>query len=160
LSVCTGRIRRPFRRDPAGVADRSCDWWIAEAEVTDPRPHVAPLLALDVGEARHRGRPRAEGHRVIRKEATASGKVLRANRRLEFTQPLDRFWIVHALHYEETRWVVNDVASRYPALMVSLTIDTLKTLASLEGLTLTDPEVASLLPLVTATRAMMDQMGD
>jgi len=44
--------------------------------------------------------------------------------------------------------------------MVSLTIDTLKTLASLEGLTLTDPEVASLLPLVTATRAMMDQMGD
>ena len=44
--------------------------------------------------------------------------------------------------------------------MVSLTIDMLKTLASLEGLTLTDPEVASLLPLVTATRAMMDQMGD
>ena len=44
--------------------------------------------------------------------------------------------------------------------MNSMTIDTLKTLASLEGLTLTDQEFASLLPLVAATRAMMDQMRD
>jgi len=44
--------------------------------------------------------------------------------------------------------------------MNPLTIDTLKTLASLEGLTLTDQELASLLPLVAATRAMMDQMRD
>jgi len=44
--------------------------------------------------------------------------------------------------------------------MNPLTIDTLKTLASLEGLTLTDQELASLLPLVAATRAMMEHMRD
>jgi hypothetical protein len=44
--------------------------------------------------------------------------------------------------------------------MNSLTLDTLKTLASLEGLTLTDQELASLLPLVTATRAMTDSLRD
>jgi len=44
--------------------------------------------------------------------------------------------------------------------MDSLTIDTLKTLASLEGMTLTDQELASLLPLIAATRAMMEQMRD
>ena len=44
--------------------------------------------------------------------------------------------------------------------MNPLTIDTLKTLASLEGLTLTDQELTSLLPLVGATRTMMDQMRD
>src|SRR5262249_35737760 len=148
LSVRTGRIRRPFRRDPAGFTDRLRDRSIPEPEVTNPRPHVAPLLALDVAEARHGSRPGAEGDRVIRKETTAGREVLRANRSLEFTQPLDRFWIAHVLHYEGTRWLVNDVASRYPALMNPLTIDTLKTLASLEGLTLTDQELASLLPLV------------
>jgi hypothetical protein len=44
--------------------------------------------------------------------------------------------------------------------MNSLTIDTLKTLASLEGLTLTDQELASLLPLVAATHAMMDPLRE
>ena len=44
--------------------------------------------------------------------------------------------------------------------MNSLTLDTLKTLASLEGLTLTDQEVAGLLPLVAATRAMTDSLRD
>jgi hypothetical protein len=44
--------------------------------------------------------------------------------------------------------------------MNSLTIDTLKTLASLEGLTLTDQELASLLPLVAATRAMTDSLRE
>jgi hypothetical protein len=44
--------------------------------------------------------------------------------------------------------------------MNSLTLDTLKTLASLEGLTLTDQELASLLPLVAATRAMTDSLRD
>ena len=56
--------------------------------------------------------------------------------------------------------LVNDVASRYPAGMDSLTIDTLKTLASLHGLALTDEELAGLLPLVAATRAMTASLRD
>ena len=44
--------------------------------------------------------------------------------------------------------------------MNSLTLGTLKTLASLEGLTLTDQELASLLPLVAATRTMMDSLRE
>ena len=44
--------------------------------------------------------------------------------------------------------------------MDSLTIDSLKALASLHGLTLTDQELAGLLPLVAATRAMADSLRD
>jgi hypothetical protein len=44
--------------------------------------------------------------------------------------------------------------------MDSLTIDTLKTIALLQGLTLTDQELTNLLPLVTATRAMTDSLRE
>ena len=44
--------------------------------------------------------------------------------------------------------------------MNSLTIDTLKALALLQGLTLTDDELAVLLPLVAATRSMTDSLRD
>ena len=44
--------------------------------------------------------------------------------------------------------------------MDSLTIDTLKALASLQGLTLTDEELAALLPLVAATRSMTASLRD
>ena len=44
--------------------------------------------------------------------------------------------------------------------MDSLTIDTLKALASLQGLVLTDDELAALLPLVAATRSMTDSLRD
>ncbi len=44
--------------------------------------------------------------------------------------------------------------------MNSLTIDTLKALASLQGLMLTDDELAALLPLVAATRSMADSLRD
>ena len=44
--------------------------------------------------------------------------------------------------------------------MDSLTVDTLKTLALLQGLSLTDQELANLLPLVTATHAMTDSLRE
>lgn len=44
--------------------------------------------------------------------------------------------------------------------MDSLTIDTLKALASFQGLTLTDQELAGLLPLVAATRSMTDSLRE
>jgi hypothetical protein len=50
--------------------------------------------------------------------------------------------------------------SRYPALMEGLTIETLKTLATAQGLDLTDQELAALLPLVAAMRSMMEPVRD
>ena len=44
--------------------------------------------------------------------------------------------------------------------MDPLTIDTLRTLATLQGLDLTDQELAALLPLVAATRSMMEPVRD
>ena len=44
--------------------------------------------------------------------------------------------------------------------MDPLTIDTLRTLATLQGLDLTDQELAALLPLVAAARAMMEPVRD
>jgi hypothetical protein len=44
--------------------------------------------------------------------------------------------------------------------MNSLTIDMLKALASFQGLTLTDQELAGLLPLVAATRSMTDSLRE
>ena len=41
---------------------------------------------------------------------------------------------------------------RYPARMEKLTVDTLRTLASAQGLALSDAELAALLPLVEAGR--------
>lgn len=42
--------------------------------------------------------------------------------------------------------------------MESLTVDTLRTLARLQGLDLTDQELAGLLPLVQAARTMMESL--
>jgi hypothetical protein len=58
------------------------------------------------------------------------------------------------------RGLVNDGPSRYPARMEPLTIDTLRTLATLAGLDLTDQELAALLPLVGAMRSMMEPVRD
>jgi hypothetical protein len=44
--------------------------------------------------------------------------------------------------------------------MEPLTLDTLKALAALEGLDLADQELAALLPLVAATRSMLDALGE
>ena len=44
--------------------------------------------------------------------------------------------------------------------MEPLTIDSLRTLASLRGLDLTDQELAELLPLVRAARSMMELLPD
>jgi hypothetical protein len=44
--------------------------------------------------------------------------------------------------------------------MDPLTIDTLRTLATLQGLELTDQELAALLPLVVAARSMMEPVRD
>jgi hypothetical protein len=44
--------------------------------------------------------------------------------------------------------------------MEPLTIDALRTLATLGGLDLTDQELAALLPLVAATRSMMEPVRD
>lgn len=44
--------------------------------------------------------------------------------------------------------------------MEALTIDTLRTLAALGGLDLTDQEVAALLPLVAAVRSTMEPVRD
>ncbi len=44
--------------------------------------------------------------------------------------------------------------------MDTLTIDTLRTLAKLQGLDLTDEELAGLLPLVQAGRSMMATLRD
>ena len=44
--------------------------------------------------------------------------------------------------------------------MDPLTIDTLRTLATLQGLELTDQELAALLPLVAAARSMMEPVRD
>ena len=44
--------------------------------------------------------------------------------------------------------------------MDPLTIDTLRTLAALQGLDLTDQELAALLPLVVAARSMMEPVRD
>jgi hypothetical protein len=41
-----------------------------------------------------------------------------------------------------------------------LTLDTLRALAALEGLGLTDQELAALLPLVVATRSTLQSLGD
>ncbi|MEK7371261.1 MAG: hypothetical protein AAB265_07385, partial [candidate division NC10 bacterium] len=46
-------------------------------------------------------------------------------------------------------------ASRYPAPMDPLTLDTLRTLAQSLGLALSDEELDGLLPLVQTGRAMM-----
>ena len=42
--------------------------------------------------------------------------------------------------------------------MEPLTLDTLRTLAAAQGLDLTDEELAGLLPLVQASRSMMDSL--
>ena len=44
--------------------------------------------------------------------------------------------------------------------METLDIDGLRTLATMHGLTLTDEELARLLPLVRAGRALMDTLRD
>jgi hypothetical protein len=44
--------------------------------------------------------------------------------------------------------------------MEALTIDTLRALATLGGLDLTDQELAALLPLVAAARSMMEPVRD
>jgi hypothetical protein len=44
--------------------------------------------------------------------------------------------------------------------MESLTVDTLRVLARAQGLELTDPELAAVLPLVEATRAMMGSLRE
>jgi hypothetical protein len=44
--------------------------------------------------------------------------------------------------------------------MEPLTLDTLKALATLEGLELTDQELAALLPLVAAARSTLEPLGD
>ena len=54
--------------------------------------------------------------------------------------------------------LVNPSPSRYPAPMEPLTLDTLRTLAAAQGLDLTDEELAGLLPLVKASRSMMDSL--
>ena len=44
--------------------------------------------------------------------------------------------------------------------MESLTIDTLRALAALQGLSLTEQELAALLPLVAALRSTMEPIRD
>ena len=44
--------------------------------------------------------------------------------------------------------------------MEPLTIDTLRTLAKVQGLELTDDELAGLAPLVQAARSMMESLRD
>ena len=44
--------------------------------------------------------------------------------------------------------------------MTPLTIDTLKALATLKGLDLTDQELRALLPIVAATRSMMEPVRE
>jgi hypothetical protein len=49
---------------------------------------------------------------------------------------------------------------RYPPSMEKLTVDTLRTLAKAQGLDLTDPELAALLPLVEAGRSGLAAVTD
>ena len=58
--------------------------------------------------------------------------------------------------------LVSGGRSGYPARMkpLTLTLEALKTLATLEGLDLSDQELAALLPLVAATRSTLEPLGD
>jgi hypothetical protein len=59
--------------------------------------------------------------------------------------------------------LVNPESSRYPRAMTPLTLDALRALAAERGMALTDAELASLLPLVEAGRALaasLPPLGD
>src|SRR5262245_25807082 len=160
LPVRARRIGGPDGGRPAGIPGHARGRLRLEAELPDSGPHVAPLLAHDVVEPAHRGGPGAEGDRVFGEHAAARLEVTSTTRSFEFMKPVRDLGVGHAPHYERPPSLVNDVASRYPACMDSLTIDTLKALASLQGLTLTDEELAALLPLVAATRSMTASLRD
>lgn len=58
-------------------------------------------------------------------------------------------------HYRRAPKLVNAGGSRYSLAMEPLTLDILRALAGERGLTLTDAELASVLPLVEAGRVMI-----
>ena len=81
-------LRQPAAGDPRAVA-RGVDLSARlEAEVADARPHVLPLLANDVVEARHGAGPGAEGHRVGGEQLSAAGEITGADDGLERAEPL------------------------------------------------------------------------
>ena len=89
--VGTGRLGRPLGGDPCEVAARADRRLLLESELPDARPHVAPLLALDVLEALDSARPRAERERVLvanMRRAASKSRLGMPLRTPEATSPL------------------------------------------------------------------------
>src|SRR5437762_4634782 len=70
-----GGFGRPLGRDPRRITCRPDRRPLLEPEFANARPDVAPLLALDIVEAAHRPRPRAEGQRIVGEHAAARREI-------------------------------------------------------------------------------------
>src|SRR5882724_395623 len=154
-SVGRGGLGAPARRDPGRVAGGPDGGVRVEAEVADARPDLPPLLALDIVEPGDGGGEGAEGHRVGGEERAAGGEVARAHRGLEAADPvrdLDGGEGAHVGHYRRAPRLVNAGGSRYSLAMDPLTLETLAALARERGLSLSERELAGLLPLVETGR--------
>src|SRR5207247_248914 len=75
LAVRARGLGGPGGRNPRRVAARAYDRLGLEGEVADARPDIAPLLALDVGEAMHGHGPGAEGHGIVGEHAAPGVEV-------------------------------------------------------------------------------------